>query len=223
MVKIAASAAIRAHIPTRPRAGSFHSSSGGSVVDVAFITLAPLLVLPVRIVRMLKVPERAAALDGWDGVEVVCGRRRIRGPFESPGIPRITSSGFSPEIGPEQVSQEDQNPGSLEEDSDGHNEVPRVPTPPRLVGIDPSWHAQQSWDMHEVEGQVEADQEKPEMQFAERFAVHLPRHLREPVVKGPEKSEEDAADDYVVKMRDHEIGISQVPIERSRTLHDPCE
>src|SRR6266849_6061524 len=224
MVKIAASAAIRAYIATRPRAGGFHSSFGaGSVVDVAFITLAPLLVLPIRIVRMLKVPERAAALDGWDGVEVVCGRRRIRGPFESPGIPRITSSGFSPEIGPEQVSQEDQNPGSLEEDSDGHNEVPRVPTAPRFVGVDPSRHAQQSWDMHEVEGQVEADQKKPEMQFAERFAVHLPRHFRKPVVKGSEKSEENAADDYVVKMSNHEIRASQLPVEWGCTHHYPSE
>ena len=112
---------------------------------------------------MLKVPERAAALDRRDGMEVVCRRRRIRGPLECPGVPRITSRGFAPEIGPEQVSQEDQNPGSLEKNSDGHNEVPRVPTPPRLVGVDPSWHAQQSGDMHEVEGQVEADYEKPEM------------------------------------------------------------
>src|SRR6266851_5940689 len=151
MVKIAASAAIRAHIPTRPRAGSFHSSSGGSVVDVAFITLAPLLVLPVRIVRMLKVPERTAALDGWDGVEVVCRRRRIRGPFESPRIPRIVSSGFATVVGPEQVSQEDQNRGSLEENSDGDNEVPRVPTAHRFVGVNPSRHAQQSWDVHEIE------------------------------------------------------------------------
>src|SRR6267378_1826836 len=122
MVKIAASAAIRAYIPTRPRAGSFHSSSGGgSVVDVAFITLAPLLVLPVRIVRMLKIPERAAALDGWDGIEVVCRRRRIRGPFERPRIPRIISSGFATVVGPEQVSQEDQDPSGLEENSVGYD------------------------------------------------------------------------------------------------------
>src|ERR1700675_554230 len=106
---------------------------------------------------MLKVPERAAALNYRDRGEVVGRRRRIRGPLERPGIPRITSSGFAPEIGPEQVSQEDQNPGSLKENSNGHNEVPRVPTTPRFVGVDPSRHAQQSWDMHEVEGQVEAD------------------------------------------------------------------
>src|SRR6202011_50687 len=138
---------------------------------VAFIAFFPLFVRPVRIVRVLQVPERAAALNYRDGGEIIGRRRRVRGPFERPRIPWITSSGFAPKIGPEQISQEDQNPGSLEEDSDGHDKVPSVPTAPRFVGVDPSRHAQQSWDMHEVEGQVEADQEKPEMQLTERLAV----------------------------------------------------
>src|SRR5207245_11464055 len=133
------------------------------VMDVAFIAVSPLFVIPVRISRMLKVPERATALDRRDGIEVVCRRRGIRGPLECAGIPRIATSGIAPEIGPEQVSQEDQNPGSLEENSDGHNDVPRVPTAPRFVGVDPSRHAQQSWDVHEIECKVKADKEKPEM------------------------------------------------------------
>src|SRR4029077_10150300 len=112
---------------------------------------------------------------------------------------------FAPEIGLGQISQEDQNPGSLEENSDGYDEVPSVPTPSRFVGIDPSWHAQQPGDVHEVEGQVEADDEKPEMQVAQPLAVHLPRHLREPVVERTKKSEDNAADNHIVKMRDHKI------------------
>src|SRR5437588_12953846 len=164
MVKIAASAAIRANIPTGPRAGRAHSNLPSAIVmDVAFIAFSPLFVIPVRISRMLKIPERAAALDGRDGIEVVCRRRRIRRPLECPGVPRITSRGFAPEIGPEQVSQKDQNPGSLEENSDGHNDVPRVPTAPRFVGVDPSRHAQQPWDVHEIECKVKADKEKPKM------------------------------------------------------------
>src|SRR6266851_191345 len=77
--------------------------------------------------------------------------------------------------------------------------------------------------MHEVEGQVEADYEKPEMQLTERLVVHLPRHLRGPVIKGPKKSEENAADNHIVKMRDHEIRISQVPSQRRDTQHDSSE
>src|ERR1700722_16541414 len=132
MLKIAASAAIRANIATLPRSGSSHSSSaGGSVVDIAFIALAPLLVLPIGIVRMLKVPERAAALYFWNRSEVISRRRRIRGAFESPRIPGIVSGDFAAEIRPDQVSQKDQNPGGLEENSDGYDEVPRIPTASR--------------------------------------------------------------------------------------------
>ena len=73
--------------------------------------------------------------------------------------------------------------------------------------------------MHEVEGQMEADDEKPEMQLAERLVVHSSGHLREPVVEGAEESEENAADDHVVKMRDHEVRISQAA---SRTAPRPA-
>src|ERR1700734_1067833 len=158
MVKIAASAPIRANIPTRPRLGSRHSGSvRGSVKDVVVTALAPSFVLPVGIVGMLKIPERASALHRWNDGKVVCGRRRIGGPFESPGIPGIASGGFATVIRPEQVSDEDQNPGSLEENSDGHNEVPSVPTAAGLIGVDPSRHAQQSGDVHKVEGEVKPD------------------------------------------------------------------
>src|SRR5580693_963092 len=147
MVKIAASAAIRAHIPTRPRVGRHSTSRWESVKDVVLIALAPLLVFPVRIIRMLKIPERTATLDRRNGVEVVGGRRRIRGPFKCPGVPWITSSRLAPEIRPEQVSQEDQNPGSLEKNSNGHDKVPGFPTPSRFIGVNPSRHAQQTRDV----------------------------------------------------------------------------
>src|SRR6266404_1212937 len=167
MVKIADSAAMREYIATGPRAGSFHSSSaGGSVMDVVVITFVPcaysatrtpLLVFPVRIVRVLEVPERTAALDRWDDGKVIFRRRRFSGPFESPGIPGIVSSGFATVVRPQQVSQEHQDSGCLEENADGHDEVPFLPAASWFVGVDPSRHAEQSWDMHEVEGQVEAD------------------------------------------------------------------
>src|SRR5258705_12525967 len=133
MVKIADSAAIREYIAMGPRAGSFHSSSaGGSVTVVVVITLVPysysatrtpLLVFPVRIVRVLEVPERAAALDAWNDGKVIFRRWRTCGPFESPGIPGIASSGFASIVGPQQVSQADQDSGCVEENPHGHSEV----------------------------------------------------------------------------------------------------
>src|ERR1700739_1125710 len=174
MVKIADSAAIRADIPTRPRLGSRHSSSvRDSVKDVVVMALAPSFVLRVRVVRMLNIPERAPTLDRWNVAVFIRRGRRIRGPFQSPRIPGVASGGFATVVRPEQVTQKHHKPGGLEENPDGYNEVPCVPTTARLIGIDSSRHSQQSWDVHEVEGQVEADQEKPEMQFAEPLAIHF--------------------------------------------------
>src|ERR1700676_727001 len=232
MVKIAASAVIRLYIATCPRAGRSQSSSavtGGT--GVILLSLAPLFVLPfvhlfvlsVRIVRMLKVPEWAAALHRRYEGEVVCRWWRVRRPFESPGIPWIVARKFAAEIRPNQVPQEDQDARSLEENSDRHNQVPCVPTAPRFVGVNPTRHAENSRNMHEVESQVEADYEKPEMQFAKRLAVHLSRHLGEPVVEGSEKSKHNAADDYIMEMRTHEIRVSQLPVEWGCTQHDSSE
>src|SRR5260370_34324722 len=130
MVKIAASAAIRAHIPTRPRVGSFHSSRAGRFIvaapTIVFIALVPLLVFPVRIVRMLKIPKRAPALNRWNDGEVIGGRRRNRGTFERTRTPRNISGNFVTVVGPQQDSPEDQKPASLEENAHSYNDVRSV-------------------------------------------------------------------------------------------------
>ena len=69
-------------------------------------------------------------------------------------------------------------------------------------------HAQQSGDMHEIERKVETDEEKPKVQSCERLAIHLPGGFREPVVERGEDGKEDAADNHVMKMSHHVIGIS---------------
>ena len=48
----------------------------------------------------------------------------------------------------------------------------------------------------------------------------LPDHLREPVVEGAEEREEDSADDHVVEVRDHEVRVAKLPVERRRAQHD---
>src|SRR5260370_37079043 len=53
------------------------------------LTTHHLFIFPIRIVGMLHVPERPAAVDGRDILEVVGRRRRRRGPFQSPGLPGI--------------------------------------------------------------------------------------------------------------------------------------
>ena len=70
--------------------------------------------------------------------------------------------------------------------------------------------------MHEIEREVEPDDEQHEVQLAQSLAVHLSRHLREPVVEGAEKREQDSADDDVVEVRHHKVGVSKLPIEGRR-------
>src|SRR5260370_16647763 len=48
-----------------------------------------LFVFPIRIFRVLEVPQRASAGDRGNGREVVGRRGGTRGPFESPCVPSI--------------------------------------------------------------------------------------------------------------------------------------
>ena len=74
--------------------------------------------------------------------------------------------------------------------------------------------------MHEIERQMKADDEQPEMQAGEALVVHAAGHLRKPVVKGSEDREQDPADDHIVKVGDHEVRVAELPVERRRAEHD---
>ena len=91
-----------------------------------------------------------------------------------------------------------------------HDQVPDVPSESGFVGINPPRHSQQTWDMHEIEREVKADKEKPEVRFAERFVVHPSAHFGEPIIEGAKEREENCSHDHVVKMRNHKVGIAQV-------------
>src|ERR1700722_4521627 len=207
MVKNAASAAIRQYIATGPRAGSFHcSSASGMVMDGALMAL---LVLPVGIFGMLQVPQRAAAPDFRNRREIVGRRRGSSGPFERPRIPWIAAGDLAAEIRPKQVADEHQYTRGLKEHADGDDEIPDIPAAPRLVGIDGARHSKNAGNVHEVERQMESNDEEPEVQFAERLAVHSSGHLRKPIIEGPKEREENTAHDDVMKGRDDEVRISE--------------
>src|ERR1700730_3062475 len=163
---------------------------------------------------MLKIPKRAAAPDLWNDREVIHGWRRASGPLQSPCIPGITADGLTMEVRPKQVGHENQNGRGLKEHPDGHDQIQRVPTAARFVGINPAGHAEKSRNMHEIEGQMESDDEEPKVQFAERFVVHFSGHFREPIIESAKSGKKNGAYDHVMKMGHDEIGISEVPSER---------
>src|SRR5579863_6859692 len=117
------------------------------VIDGAFMTL---LVMPIRVFGMLQVPQRPPASDLRKPGEVVRRRWRTGGPFERPRIPGIVPGDGAAEVRPQQVAGKNQDAGGLKEYTDGHDEIPDVPTAAWLVGIDPARHPQNAGDVHEV-------------------------------------------------------------------------
>src|SRR5260221_4423618 len=99
---MAASATISQSIPTPPRSGSFQLSgvcgAGGTTAAraAALTWLASSLVPPVRVFRVLEIPERPPALHHRQGGEVVGGRRRADRPFQGPRGPRVVARVLSP-------------------------------------------------------------------------------------------------------------------------------
>src|SRR5690349_6773625 len=103
---------------------------------------------------MLEVPERAAAANLGNYRKVITWRRGRYGPLQGPGIPRIISRCRAANVRPNQIEEENQHSGGLEENPDGDDQIPNIPAASGFVGVDSAGHAQQPGDMHEVERQV---------------------------------------------------------------------
>src|SRR5581483_3032213 len=85
---------------------------------------------------------------------------------------------------------------------------------------DPPHHAAEADQMHGTENQIEKNERQPEMNLAQGF-VHQPaEHLGEPEIESGEAAEENVADQRVVKMRDHEVGVVNVDVHGSRAIED---
>src|SRR5262249_32759830 len=135
------------------------------------------------------------------------------GPFERPGVPWIVAGFRALPVGNDQVVDKQQNRCRLNECSDGDDQVQRLPARTGFVGVDAPRHAQNSGDVHDVEGHVEANHEKPEMPFAQAFTEHTPGDFRVPVIESAKQREHDSAYDYVMKVSNNEVGEAKLPID----------
>src|SRR5215475_11088938 len=61
------------------------------------------------------------------------------------------------------------------------------------------------------------------MEFAQAFAQHSSCDFRVPVIERAEQSEQNSANNYVMKMRDDEIRAAELPVERCSGQHDACK
>ena len=172
---------------------------------------------------MLEVPKRTAAANDGNAREIVFGRWRGCGPLERPGIPGIIAGEFAFEHGVEEVANENENGHRLEEDANGDDEIPDVPASAGFVGVDAAGHAKNAGDVHEIEGEMKAEEEEPEVEFSEPFVVKVTAHFGKPIVKSTKEGEEDAANDDVVEMSDDKVGVPKLPVEGSGGEHDAGE
>src|SRR5207253_9132123 len=93
-------------------------------------------VLPVRIGRMLEIPEWATALDGWNDGEVIRRRRRRCRPLKGPGVPRVAARSLALEVRPHEIRHENHDTQRSKEYGDADDDIPHVPSAARAIGSD---------------------------------------------------------------------------------------
>src|SRR5271165_3608586 len=98
---------------------------------------------PVRLVRMLLIPEWPAAAHRRDALEVLHRRWRAGGPLQGEGIPRIVCHTYRRlGKGLDQIEQEDEHSGDQEQYADASRQVQAIPAEVRRVGILATRHTQ---------------------------------------------------------------------------------
>src|ERR1700712_5420849 len=68
--------------------------------------------------------------------------------------------------------------------------------------------------MHREECDIEADEEEPKTELAKLLIEHASGDLRKPVGHCPEEREDRAANEEIVEMRDDEVGVVHLEIDR---------
>src|SRR5215469_11180562 len=108
---------------------------------------------------MLEIPKWAPAVNLGNCGEVINRRRRTRGPFQRPSVPRIVSTRLTPEVRRNEVVGENENCHALKHSSNGDDQIPCLPASSGFVGVNSAGHSEQPRNMHEIECQVKSDEE----------------------------------------------------------------
>src|SRR5580658_4164265 len=172
---------------------------------------------------MLQVPQRPPAMHLGLFFEVVSRGGRRCGPFQGPCVPWIVACDFTAPVRNEEVVCKDQDRYSLNHSSDGDDQIEKVPTAVRLIGVDRPWHPQKTEKVHGIERDMEANRKEPEMPFAERLVHQSPGGFGVPVIDACEDTEDNGTDQHIMKMCDHEIRVMELPVPRGHREHDSSQ
>src|SRR5579875_1778727 len=171
---------------------------------------------PLHHVRIVQLKRRALRADARQFVEVVPWRWTRGGPFQGVAVaPRVVDGdrfAVAPTL--EDVPGEHEHRSAEDERPDRRDDVERLKTVARQVVGVAARHALVTQPvLHQKRG-VETDQGQPEVQLAQPLVEQPAGHLREPEIDPGEGGEHDGAEQHVVEVRDHEIAVGDVEVQR---------
>ena len=158
--------------------------------------------------------------------KIVARRRSRRRPLQSSRLPRIVARLRSLEHAPEQVEQEHKLNGDSHECRIGHKCLQRnqlslishfgeLRVAPRL--------ARQSQIMHRHENRIRAGEGDEEMNLSQPLIHHSAQHLREPIIRSSEDSEDRRNSHDQMEMANHEVSVVQGNIQHRLSQERPTE
>src|SRR6185312_16207811 len=117
------------------------------------------------------------------------------------------------------VDDEEQYSDCKEIRADCYNEIRRTPAKPGVIGVDASRHSHESEPVHRKEQHIHANEHRPEIPAPQSLIEHPAGHLREPVVESGEYRKHVDAYEHVMQVRDYEIRVGELPVERDSGCH----
>ncbi len=176
-------------------------------------------VLLLHRLGILLIPEVVERLDVRSFFKVVHRRRTGNSPLESSSVPRVGTDNSSSSGGSVEVDVEDDHGDSHQERTDGADKIDCAPVVVSRVGVDPTRHTVEAEPVHREEGEVKADEEKPERRLTEALVEHSAGNLRKPVVDTGESSEQGSTDKNVVEVRNHEVRVVLLEVVYGVSVH----
>src|SRR5580693_2345792 len=167
-------------------------------------------------VRIVQLESRALGTDPGQLGEVVPRRRATGGPLQRVAVaPRVVDGDhFAVPPALEDVPDERKHRHAKDERPDrGHDVVGLESIGGQVIGV-AARHTEIAQPVLNQERGVKTDERQPEMQLAQPLVEQPAGHLREPEVDTGERGEHDGAEQHVVKVRDHEIAVGDVEVQR---------
>ena len=171
---------------------------------------------PLHHVRIVQLERRPLRTDPGQLGEVVPRRRATGRPLQRVAVAPRVVDGHRLAVAPalEHVPGERKRRDAEDERADRGDDVQRgEPVGGQVVGV-AARHALVAEPVLHQERGVEADERQPEVQLAQPLVEQPAGHLREPEVDARVGGEHDRAEQHVVEVRDHEVRVGDVEVDR---------